>query len=168
MYIQDDRHWIKACLEQGNWEFASVCTVVTNTYSDDANVITVNGNEIWLRLARTGDTFSVHYSYDGKEFVSRGYLWLQRSTDGSLELPSTLSIVCRSVSKELEGFEDFHFHQLRYTYTSNLLSNGVASKAVQELLKHSGLSTTMNIYTLAAGKAKRDSARLLDKVASNA
>ena len=31
--------------------------------------------------------------------------------DGSLELPSTLSIVCRSVSKKLEGFEDFHFHQ---------------------------------------------------------
>lgn len=68
MCIQDDRHWIKACLEQGNWKFASICTVVTNTYSDDANGVTVSGDEIWLRLARTGDTFSVHYSYDGKEF----------------------------------------------------------------------------------------------------
>ena len=88
--------------------------------------------------------------------------------DGSLELPSTLSIVCRSVSKKLEGFEDFHFHQLRHTYTSNLLSNGAAPKDVQELLGHSDVSTTMNIYAHSTRKAKRDSARLLDKVASNA
>ena len=27
----------------------------------------------------------------------------------------------------MEGFEDFHFHQLRHTYTSNLLSNGAAT-----------------------------------------
>ena len=86
----------------------------------------------------------------------------------SLELPSTLGIVCRSVSKKLEGFEDFHFHQLRHTYTSNLLSNGAAPKDVQELLGHSDVSTTMNIYAHSTRKAKRDSARLLDKVASNA
>ena len=88
--------------------------------------------------------------------------------DGSLELPSTLGIACRSVSKKLEGFEDFHFHQLRHTYTSNLLSNGAAPKDVQELLGHSDVSTTMNIYAHSTRKAKRDSARLLDKVASNA
>ena len=74
--------------------------------------------------------------------------------DGSLELPSTLGIVCRSVSKKLEGFEDFHFHQLRHTYTSNLLSNGAAPKDVQELLGHSDVSTTMNIYAHSTRKAK--------------
>ena len=31
--------------------------------------------------------------------------------DGCLELPSTLGIVCRSVSNRLDGFEGFHFHQ---------------------------------------------------------
>ena len=60
------------------------------------------------------------------------------------------------------------FHQLRHTYTSNLLSNGAAPKDVQELLGHSDVSTTMNIYAHSTRKAKRDSARLLDKVASNA
>ena len=74
----------------------------------------------------------------------------------------------RSVSKKLERFEDFHFHQLRHTYTSNLHSNGAAPKDVQELLGHSDVSTTMNIYAHSTRKAKRDSARLLDKVASNA
>ena len=30
-------------------------------------------------------------------------------------------------------FEGFHVHQLRHTFTSNLLSNGAAPKDVQEL-----------------------------------
>jgi len=29
--------------------------------------------------------------------------------------------------KKLEGFEDFHFHMLRHTFTSNLLSNGAGT-----------------------------------------
>jgi integrase len=57
--------------------------------------------------------------------------------DGCLELPTTLGTVCRKVAKTLEGFEGFHFHQLRHTYTSNLLANGAAPKDVQELLGHS-------------------------------
>ena len=85
--------------------------------------------------------------------------------DGCLETPSTLSIVCRATRTKLEGFENFHFHQLRHTYTSNLLSNGAAPKDVQELLGHSDVSTTMNVYAHATREAKRNSARILDKVA---
>ena len=87
--------------------------------------------------------------------------------DGCLETPSTLSIVCRTLAKKLDGFEGFHFHQLRHTYTSNLLSNGAAPKDVQELLGHSDVSTTMNVYAHATREAKRTSARLLDKVTGN-
>ena len=88
--------------------------------------------------------------------------------DGCLELPNKLSLVCRSVANKLDGFDGFHFHRLRHTYTSNLLSNGAAPKDVQEPLGHSDVSITMNIYAHSTIKAKRDSARLLDKVASNA
>ena len=45
--------------------------------------------------------------------------------------------------------------------------NGAAPKDVQELLGHSDVSTTMNVYAHSARKAKRKSARLLDKVAGN-
>ena len=84
--------------------------------------------------------------------------------DGCLELPTTLGTVCRKVAKALEGFEGFHFHQLRHTYTSNLLANGAAPKDVQELLGHSDVSTTMNVYAHSTRDAKRKSVRLLDKV----
>lgn len=43
----------------------------------------------------------------------------------------------------MKGFENFHFHSLRHTYTSNLLANGAPPKDVQELLEHSAVSTTM-------------------------
>ena len=85
--------------------------------------------------------------------------------DGCLETPSTLGIVCRTARTKLEGFDGFHFHQLRHTYTSNLQSNGAAPKDVQELLGHSDVSTTMNVYAHATREAKRNSARILDKVA---
>ena len=142
----------------------------------------LNYRNIWLSFSgmvalkvRTGGSESPgiikYYHLDGTQEIPTDYKEISfvcLRPDGSLELPSTLSIVCRSVAKKLEGFEDFHFHQLRHTYTSNLLSNGAAPKDVQELLGHSDVSTTMNIYAHSTRKAKRDSARLLDKVASNA
>ena len=84
--------------------------------------------------------------------------------DGKFESASTVSSACRKASKKLPGLEGFHFHQLRHTFTSNLLSNGAAPKDVQELLGHADISTTMNIYAHAAKEDKRPSARLLDKV----
>ena len=56
---------------------------------------------------------------------------------------------------------------LRHTYTSNLLANGAAPKDVQELLGHSDVSTTMNVYAHSTRDAKRKSVRLLDKVVGN-
>ena len=52
---------------------------------------------------------------------------------------------------------------------TDALSNMCSSiaKHVQELLGHSAVSTTMNIYAHATREAKRNSVRLLDKVAGN-
>lgn len=84
--------------------------------------------------------------------------------DGAIETPGTVGIMCRQAKKKVPGLENFHFHTLRHTFTSNLLSNGAAPKDVQELLGHADVSTTMNIYAHATREAKRTSARLLDKV----
>ena len=73
--------------------------------------------------------------------------------------------MCRSAAKKVEGLAGFHFHCLRHSYTSNLIANGASPKDVQELLGHSDVSTTMNVYAHSTREAKRSSARLLDKVA---
>jgi len=66
--------------------------------------------------------------------------------------------------EEVGGVGRFFFHMLRHTFTSNLLSGGSTPKEVQELLGHTDVSTTMNIYAHATNEAKSSSAKLLDKV----
>ena len=53
---------------------------------------------------------------------------------------------------------------LRHTFISNLLNGGASPKEVQELLGHSDVSTTMNIYAHAKRESKCSVARQLDKV----
>ena len=53
---------------------------------------------------------------------------------------------------------------MRYNATRHKIKTGAAPKDVQELLGHSDVSTTMNVYAHATREAKRTSARLLDKV----
>lgn len=111
-----------------------------------------------------------YYVLEGTQEVPEDYRevsFVCLRPDGALELPSTLEIACRTAAKRLDGFDGFHFHQLRHTYTSDLLSRGAAPKDVQELLGHSDVSTTMNVYAHSSRKAKRDAARLLDQAVGN-
>ena len=106
-----------------------------------------------------------YYHMDGTEEVPEDYQEIRfvcRRQDGTLVRPSTIGTVCKYVSQRVPGLEGFHFHVLRHTYTTNLLSNGAKPKDVQELLGHSDVSTTMNIYAHATRESKKSSARLLD------
>ena len=112
-------------------------------------------------------TYYEVYSLPRTDEIPEGYKEISfvcLRPDGAYESPSTVGIMCRTASRKVEGLEGFHFHQLRHTFTSNLLSNGAAPKDVQELLGHADVSTTMNIYAHATRETKRTSARLLDKV----
>ncbi|MEM1485567.1 tyrosine-type recombinase/integrase [Oscillospiraceae bacterium PP1C4] len=82
--------------------------------------------------------------------------------DGTYEAPRTVNNMCISARKQIEGMDDFHFHTLRHTYTSRLLASGAAPKDVQELLGHSDINTTLNIYAHASNESKKKSAMLLD------
>ena len=112
----------------------------------------------------------VHYEYyhlDGTEDVPEDYKEISfvcLREDGCMELPATVELACRTARKKVHELEGFHFHTLRHTYTTNLLSYGAQPKDVQELLGHSDVSTTMNVYAHATREAKRSSARLLDQV----
>lgn len=86
--------------------------------------------------------------------------------DGAYEAPATVSCLCRAMRKRIDGFENFHFHLFRHTYTSKLLANGAAPKDVQELLGHNDINTTLNVYAHATRESKRSSAMLLDATAT--
>ena len=93
-------------------------------------------------------TYYEVYTFPRNEKVPEGYKEISfvcLRPDGAYESPSTIGIMCKRASKQVEGLDGFHFHQLRHTFTSNLLSNGAAPKDVQELLGHADVSTTVNI-----------------------
>ena len=121
----------------------------------------------YLSIEEKNRTYYEVYSLPVSEHPPEGYQAISLvcvRQDGRYESPATVSNVCRVAKKRVDGMESFHFHQLRHTFTSNLLSYGAAPKDVQELLGHSDVATTMNIYAHASREAKRDAAKLLDKV----
>ncbi|TRY20239.1 DUF1349 domain-containing protein [Tessaracoccus rhinocerotis] len=67
----DDDHWAKLCYEYSPDAERMVVSVVNREGSDDANAFTVDGTDVWLRIARVGKAFAFHASRDGQrwEFV---------------------------------------------------------------------------------------------------
>lgn len=63
---QDVDNWAKLCFEYSPQHDPMVVSVVTRGVSDDANAVTVEGNEVYLRVLRTGRAFAFHYSTDGR------------------------------------------------------------------------------------------------------
>lgn len=88
--LDHDKLWAKACFEFTDLGTNAVVTVMTNEKSDDANGVTVNGNEVWLQMSRKDNVFAIHYSLDGKEFLmSRlAYLPMQKKIKVGLEAQS--------------------------------------------------------------------------------
>ena len=59
------------------------------------------------------------------------------------------------------GITDIRFHDLRHTFASLLIESDVSMKVVQELLGHSTITTSMDIYTHISDKKKEQA---LDKL----
>jgi uncharacterized protein len=58
--------WGKLALERSPQGEATIVSVVTRGVSDDANSFTVPEADVWLRVARGGETIGFHASLDGR------------------------------------------------------------------------------------------------------
>jgi regulation of enolase protein 1 (concanavalin A-like superfamily) len=64
----DERTWAKLCFEYSPDGEPMVVSVVTRGVSDDANSTVIEGNAVWLRIARMGQAFAFHYSSNGERW----------------------------------------------------------------------------------------------------
>jgi regulation of enolase protein 1 (concanavalin A-like superfamily) len=60
-----DEQSAKLCFEYSPEEVGTIVSVVTRIVSDDANSFAVEGETVWLRIARVGPSFAFHASTDG-------------------------------------------------------------------------------------------------------
>lgn len=83
--------------------------------------------------------------------------------DGTFEDPRE---ILRRFHKVLEraGVRKCRFHDLRHTFASLLLNEGESMKTVQELLGHSSITTSMDIYSHLSDETKKKSIEVLGKV----
>jgi regulation of enolase protein 1 (concanavalin A-like superfamily) len=61
----DERSWAKLCFECSPDGRPMIVSVVTRGVSDDANAFEVDGDQVWLRVARLGRAYAFHASTDG-------------------------------------------------------------------------------------------------------
>ncbi|MBN1878088.1 MAG: DUF1349 domain-containing protein [Anaerolineae bacterium] len=99
--------WAKLCLERSPIGDVAAVSVVTNTWSDDANNELLTRPECYLRLTRAGDVFGMHYSVDGAT-------WRFVRTFG-LELPPTIKVGIHAQAPFVGGCEaTFNFFTLTH------------------------------------------------------
>lgn len=75
--------------------------------------------------------------------------WVLLDGDGSTQLgPWKVERHIRRIRKQVPGLSpDFRFHDLRHYYASMLIASGADVKVVQQRLRHSKATTTLNTYS---------------------
>lgn len=68
MIWADDHHWAKLSFELSPDNQPTMVTVVTRGLSDDCNSIPISGKEVFLQVARSGNTYVFYSSVNGREW----------------------------------------------------------------------------------------------------
>jgi regulation of enolase protein 1 (concanavalin A-like superfamily) len=76
MVMSDETCWDKFCFEFTDIGTHAVVSVVTNGVSDDANGVDIQGNSVYLQIAKKGKLFALHYSLDGNGYKMARYFKL--------------------------------------------------------------------------------------------
>ena len=77
MVVQGNYTWIKAAFEKTDFGTAAVVSVVTDKISDNANGCNIEGDSVWLQVARVGENFAIHHSLDGETFEMARVFYLK-------------------------------------------------------------------------------------------
>ncbi len=124
--------------------------------------------EVIINTPKSGRGRSVPLTSDAAHVLkllkikSGGNRYVFAREDGRPLDPSTVSDRFERIAKAA-GFEGLRFHDLRHTCASILLENGVHLKATQELLGHSSVSVTGDIYSHVRPAQLRAAADTLQK-----
>jgi len=81
--------------------------------------------------------------------------------------PNTLYTAYFKPLRERAGVPPIHFHDLRHTYATLALLNGIPVKVVSEVLGHKDIATTLRTYAHVLPGMQAEAARTMDAVLFN-
>jgi regulation of enolase protein 1 (concanavalin A-like superfamily) len=94
MVMASDSCWVKLCFELTDFGTNAVVSVVTNGVSDDANGVDIEGNTVYMQIAKKGGLFALHYSLNGSDYKMVRYFKLP------MKEPFKLGFVAQSPTGE--------------------------------------------------------------------
>lgn len=89
----------------------------------------------------TGTGIELLNYIDERELLKSDYLWRSERNQG---LPYTKKSLRKKLKREFQkfGYDNFHPHQLRHSFATDLVNNGASLQEVQHLLRHASINTT--------------------------
>lgn len=84
----NERHWAKFAFEFSPQKQPTLVSVVTHDVSDDCNSLTIDGNEVYLRVAKLGQAFAFHASVDGRSWRLIRYFSAANLEDATVNFSS--------------------------------------------------------------------------------
>ena len=79
---------------------------------------------------------------------------------GGMYHPDSVVNLHKKILKDA-GLDYVRFHDLRHTFATTALQNGVDIKTVSSMLGHSSAGFTLNTYTHATSKAQEEAAETM-------
>lgn len=101
-------------------------------------------NNVLVKFKKYRSKQIEHILYMGDAYNNQDYVF--PNFKGNLIEEKTPGRRLNTVLKHI-NIHPIRFHDLRHTYATRLFEAGVPPKTVQELMGHSDISTTLNIYT---------------------
>jgi integrase len=114
------------------------------------------------------DLLKVHNIREVERRLKAGDAWVDRDlifsdTVGDFIFPPTLLNWFYRLLKDA-GLPRMHFHDLRHSAATILISQGVPANMVQELLGHSDVAITLGIYGAVVPSMRKDAADKMDSL----
>lgn len=85
-----------------------------------------------------------------------------KKTDGCLHTTQTIKYSNKVAKRDIPEMSYYHFHLLRHTHATLLLTNGADEKAVQKRLGHSKKEITTNTYYHTTQASRQEALQILE------
>ena len=96
--------------------------------------------------------------YDYPIHSNRGYVHMEGIAAPYVDIKKSFNMV-----REYAGIEDFRFHDLRHTFATMALENGIDVKTLAAILGHNTVETSLDTYTHITNEMQNHSAITIDK-----